>query len=110
MNQQIAHNPTQFGIYASCPPPALAPGFDDVVTLYGDIWASYGPREEADLTDGRQDVACEPKDAEVWSVYVYTHAVWGRWEWIADAKDRETARMIAAAYMLQIRPSRMRGE
>lgn len=60
------------------------------------------------MTDGLITSPCEPRDADSWGVFVYDE--WGRWQWIADAIDTETARMIAAAFMLGIKPVRMRGE
>lgn len=94
------------GIYASVPP--AAPAGDTVVTLYGDRWASFGPRVDRQMTDGLISMPCAPSEADSWSVFVFNPQA--RWEWIADAVDRATARMIAAAHLLDIQPSHMRGE
>lgn len=73
------------------------PAGDKLVTL-GDRAVSYGPRLEF---DGSVE-PCAPMAAQFWGVYRWAGR--DRWWWIADVADEESARMVAAAYLLNIKP------
>lgn len=82
-----------------------APAGDIVQTLYGDQWASYGPRVER--WSGADDVeVASPAEGETpqfWSVFAFDPE--HRWWWVADVADEAKARMVAAALLLNINPS-----
>ncbi|OWR33648.1 MULTISPECIES: hypothetical protein [Stenotrophomonas] len=73
------------------------PAGDKLVTL-GDRSVSYGPRQEF---DGSVE-PCAPMAAQFWGVYRWAGK--DRWWWIADVADEDTARVVAAAYLLNVKP------
>ncbi|WP_164073052.1 hypothetical protein [Stenotrophomonas maltophilia] len=75
---------------------AVPPG-DKVVNL-GDRSVSYGPRQDF---NGSVE-PCAPMAAQFWGVYRWAGK--DRWWWIADVADEATARAVAAAYLLNVKP------
>lgn len=63
-----------------------------------DVRFSYGPRQEF---DGSVE-PCAPMAAQFWGVYRWAGK--DRWWWIADVADEDTARAVAAAYLLNVKP------
>ncbi len=77
---------------------APAAPYGDRVQGHGERWVSYGPRLEF---EGAIE-SCAPSAAQFWGVYTFDPVE--RWQWIADADTEDTARMIASAYLLNIKP------
>lgn len=82
----------------------MALSIDHVFTAHGGkLVASYGPRrlEEEEYPgpfDARTWIGCEPRDAQVWSVFLEDEESLCRW--VADVDSEAHARMLARCLIL----------